>query len=382
MSVPLDRLYDFLQTVCNHDVLIYRYYPHGSRKIDDCTPLTTIHKSLDANELCVVCHDQEPLDYREFEPYLPFKIEHRNLLPILQCITYHSGLQYDKILLCHSELRSKDLEWFEQHDSIGVYYWSHALIARDWYRYAQYDSRLIKNKIYNKDFLIYNRAWRGLREYRIKFTELLVHANLQTACKITFNPMDGQHHYKDHQFTNLAFEPQRCDLEKFLQPTLAPAASSADYDANDYCQHRIEVVLETVFDDIKWHLTEKTLRPIACGTPFIIVSTPGVLQYLRSYGFKTYESVWDESYDSILDPVKRMQAVIDLMHSIASMNPSDKQLLMDRCAEISKFNQQLFFSDDFWKNIVSEFTRNLDCAVDEMNLHTGRVRQYVELHYQ
>ena len=370
-----------MQTVCNHDVLIYRYFPHGSRKIENCTTLTSTHRPSLTNAMFMVCHDQESLNYKDFEPYLPFKKEHQTLLPVLQSITHMYGSLYDKIMLCHSELHSKDLEWFERHGSIGVYYWSHALIARDWYRYAQYDSRLTK-KTYTKDFLIYNRAWSGLREYRIKFAELLINANLHTSCKITFNPIDDKLHYRNHQFTNSAFEPQRCDLEKFLQPTLAPATSSADYDVDDYSQHRIEVVLETVFDDVKWHLTEKTLRPIACGTPFIIVSTPGILKYLRSYGFKTYDSVWDESYDSILDPVKRMQAVVDLMHSIANMDPSDKQQLMNQCAEISEFNRQLFFSDDFWNRIVGEFANNLDHAVDKMNQHTGQMRQHLKLNYQ
>jgi hypothetical protein len=46
-------------------------------------------------------------------------------------------------------------------------------------------------------------------------------------------------------------------------------------------------------------LTEKALRPIACGQPFILAATPGSLQYLRSYGFKTFSGYIDETYDTI-----------------------------------------------------------------------------------
>jgi hypothetical protein len=69
-------------------------------------------------------------------------------------------------------------------------------------------------------------------------------------------------------------------------------------------------VLETLFDDHRWHLTEKSLRPIACGKPFVLMATPGSLQYLRQYGFKTFDGLIDETYDSIQNPKQRLQAVL------------------------------------------------------------------------
>jgi hypothetical protein len=376
MSVPLDRLYDFLQTLCNHDVLIYRYFPHGSRKIEDCVPLIRTDLLTKLDTMCMVCHDQEPLNYKEFEPCLPFKLEQQKFFPVLQTITHMYGSLYDKILLCHSELRSQDLEWFEQHGSLGVYYWSHAIIARDWYRYAEHDTRLL-DRTPSKDFLIYNRAWSGLREYRIKFTEHLINAQLHPYCTLTFNPNDGNHHYRDHKFKNASFVPHRWDFEQVLPQTQAPASSSADYDVKDYCHHRIEVVLETVFDDTKWHLTEKTLRPIACGMPFILMSSPGTLQYLRSYGFQTFDSVWDESYDSIEDSGQRLQAVVQLMSNIANMTLEEKLHLDQQCADIVAHNQRKFFSDQFWQQVTNEFTQNLNQALDKMQTHTNLVRQHI-----
>ena len=40
MSVPLDRLYHYLADVVNHDLVIYRWAPHGSRKLEDLQHLT------------------------------------------------------------------------------------------------------------------------------------------------------------------------------------------------------------------------------------------------------------------------------------------------------------------------------------------------------
>lgn len=34
MSVPLDRLYNYVDGLCNHDILIYRFFRHGSKKLE------------------------------------------------------------------------------------------------------------------------------------------------------------------------------------------------------------------------------------------------------------------------------------------------------------------------------------------------------------
>ena len=39
MSVPLDRLYNFLHDVVDHDITIYRFWPHGSKKLEDLVSL-------------------------------------------------------------------------------------------------------------------------------------------------------------------------------------------------------------------------------------------------------------------------------------------------------------------------------------------------------
>jgi hypothetical protein len=79
-----------------------------------------------------------------------------------------------------------------------------------------------------------------------------------------------------------------------------------------------------LFDDDRLHLTEKSLRPIACKQPFILAATHGSLQYLKDYGFKTFDSVWDENYDTIEDPYQRMLAIIQLMKNICAWTPEEK----------------------------------------------------------
>ena len=370
-----------MQDICNQDVLIYRFLPHGSKNLEDCLPLSDqiIH---DLN-IKMVCHDQESLcsdDWLQQIQQYRFKLGHIDSIttldryaelsdvpfPVLHDLV--NGLAtdpyYDHILLLHSEINSEDVKWFEDRGSVAVYWWSHAMIARDWFRYAEFDPLLTNSRSIQKEFLIYNRAWTGLREYRIKFTELILNGNLQNCCQLTFNPDDSGQHWSQHKFINPAFEPTRHDLDQYFQPTMCGSNSSADYTSTDYNQTLIEVVLETVFDDTKWHLTEKSLRPIACGHPFILVSTPGSLEYLKRYGFQTFGEYFDESYDSIQDPVQRLEAVVALMKSISDLSKQQQQQLQDQLKDICKFNKERFFSKEFINQVIDEFKSNFGKAFE------------------
>ena len=43
--------------------------------------------------------------------------------------------------------------------------------------------------------------------------------------------------------------------------------------------------------------------------PFIVYGSPFTLRNLQELGFKTFDGFIDESYDNILSPFKRMQAI-------------------------------------------------------------------------
>ena len=365
MSVPLDRLYNFLHDLCNHDdILIYRFLPHGSKKIRDCSAIRLPNDNK-VKEFCfkrIVCHDQEPLS-RDYYNVVPQKIMHR--------LVEKKVLLYDKILLLHSEKNSIELQRFEQEDAIGVYWWSHAVIARDWFRYASLDPAL-KTRNHRYDFLIYNRAWTGSREYRLKVAELIINSGLHSNSIMNFSELDNQQDYRDHQFVNSDLQITRFDLEKYLQPNTAASCFSADYDAIDYQQCRIEVVLETLFDDQRLHLTEKTLRPIACGKPFILCATAGSLEYLRSYGFKTFSPWIDESYDTINNPLDRLQAVIKSMQQFSSLSIDQKNQALANMQSVCSYNQQRFFSKEFSEEIFKEYADNLNKGLEKLEQYKGK----------
>ena len=408
MSVPLDKLYHYLDDCVNHDLLIYGWTPHGSTKLENFKMLfdsvtdkgwqnlrinTTLQEFVLLNSrndhAVMICHDQEPLDFNRysfenFQKIIKKRIQkYKKRVQIenldrQSVVDYHAKLglrglalpinHYDHTLLLHSEKNSLHVAQYSQQGYVPVYYWSHGIIALDWFRYAEHDPKLQFDPTkLQQDFLIYNRAWSGTREYRLCFAEHVVQNNLQDNCKMSFACHDHTH-YTQHCFVNPEFEITSQNLHNFFSNNTHSATASADYCVDDYVSTGIEIVLETLFDDHRWHLTEKSLRPIACGKPFVLMATPGSLQYLRQYGFKTFDGLIDETYDSIQNPRQRLQAVIAEMKRISGLPAQQKIKLFMDLDSIAKFNKHLFFSS-FFDSLINEYKQNMDSAMIEMAQH-------------
>lgn len=85
--------------------------------------------------------------------------------------------------------------------------------------------------------------------------------------------------------------------------------------ADLYRQCWFEIVPETLFN-YGFFYTEKTNKPIGAKTPFLMVSTKGQLTYLNSLGFKTFNSLIDESYDKVDLVDDRVKLVISQAENI------------------------------------------------------------------
>lgn len=373
MTVPLDRLYNHVDGLCNHDALIYRFYPHGSKNPESLLPLHLYTWYKKMTQPVVVCNDQEPLNYdyyRNFPKFLDSIIcldDYKKFIGNLNLrgITTVAQNIFDTTVLVHSEKNSQQLEFYEQHQYVGAYWWSHAAIARDWYRYAEVDPLLSVNlQLIQKDFLIYNRAWSGSREYRLTFADMLIRSELVNHCNVKFNPTCNNVHYTQHQWQNKQLQVFESDLENFYKLNNTEPSASADYCGVDYSASAIEVVLETLFDDNRHHLTEKSLRPIATGRPFILAATPGSLSYLKSYGFKSFSPYINEEYDNIVDPKLRLEAIAAEMKRLSVLGSEEKINLWTELYQIADFNKQLFFSSSWYNSIWDELKTNLNLAIE------------------
>jgi hypothetical protein len=380
MNIPLDNLYHWIQSVAQHPVILYVFHPHGSKDIFDLDVFKTYQDhSLMPN---IICHDQEPLNFSEYEfdhdlarlsrlfdrrDYSPdhkeFEIllySNLSLVPKFNpnWLNVATSLN-DWFILLHSEQHSSDVNQFAQIGFLPVYYWSHAVIARDWYRFAEHDRRLDQRHV-EKTFLVYCRDWTPTREYRLKFLDLLVSSDLVNDCVISTQHTTSQGvHLEDYKSQDPRFSVDTSRLV-CIPDNNSPPSASADYDINDITTTAVNVVLETVVDGAKIHLTEKILRPIACAQPFVIMAGPGSLEYLKRYGFKTFNKFWDEGYDAEPDTVKRMEMIVETMCEIQQLTQEDWKEIN----AIAEYNKQHFFSPDFIQQVTDELKTNLNRAVD------------------
>jgi hypothetical protein len=103
---------------------------------------------------------------------------------------------------------------------------------------------------------------------------------------------------------------------------------------NYYETYNLEIVTETTVN--AHFLTEKTMKPLVSKMPFLTVSSPGYLKYLRNLGYKTFGDIFDESYDNITDTTHRARAIVDTLNTLIST----KQIynLTNTCSDILKHN--------------------------------------------
>ena len=368
MFIPVDQLHQYFDTLIDHDLIIYRFWPHGSKEIKD---LTLLHQysmlNLTVNPI-VICHDQEPLNYAMYT-----SDQIHGLWTSMAGVGWPSGFAdfwesrnlrsacevsiYDQCVLLHSEQRSTDLQQYQASGFVPVYAWSHGFIARDWYRYAEVDPLLRQHPSPTIDFNIYARAWTGSREYRLRLLAMIT--DISHHCRVTFSSQDSSLHYQKYRPVNKKFDINQTDLVNFYGDSEITSNSSATYNVQHYQQCAIDVVMETLFDDDRLHLTEKILRPIACGKPFILAGTWGSLAYLRSYGFQTFGNLIDESYDTVQDPVRRLQAIASVMRGIARMPTVQRLKLYQAMQTVADYNQQHFFSDAFAAQLNNEYIVNM-----------------------
>jgi len=254
----------------------------------------------------------------------------------------------------------------------SYYYFFHGWAALDWYR--GYDRTFLitpwAERTINKTFLAPNRIVAGERRHRLeilywifKLGMLDNHISCPAVCPAenisimdAVQPLKSQ--YSDIEeifktqplplnFKNEAGHPmQSCWLDLFDQ-----SAESLLY-----------LVTETVATGRRHHLTEKTFKPIALGMPFVIVGTQGSLKYLRSYGFRTFGHLWDESYDDEPDDHQRIEKIAQVLKQLES---SDRQAIFQSAHDVIEHNWNHFYRGGFeavlWqelKDMLNEFEFN------------------------
>jgi hypothetical protein len=309
--------------------------------------------------------DQEPINLNIHHPTFR-KVRNYNLdiMPNIRHGMDISNIRFAGYLLT-SEKNSENVDAVcKRYRWKSLYYFFHGWAALDWYR--GYDKTfLIKTwaeRTITKTFIAPNRIIAGERQHRL---EMLYHI------------------FKNNMLDNHISCPAVCPAENIsIHDAIKPLAAKYPDIAQVFAQQTLPInftgetdhpmhscwlslfdqcaesllylVTETVATGRRQHLTEKTFKPIALGMPFVIVGPRGSLKYLRSYGFRTFEGIWDESYDDAEDDV-RIARIASLLRSLDELPVEAKQLLFDQAQKVVEHNWNHFYNNGFeavlWKEL-------------------------------
>jgi hypothetical protein len=333
------------------DIICHWFDPFGSVLFEDMClyPNTTWPEKISKR---LIFWDQEPL-------HLEFALDFFNKFENL----YHH--EFAERIIIHSEAQSKNVEILKNtYGYKSDYYFFHGWAALDWYRGYNHSflSQQWIDREFDHAFICPNNIVGGQRNHRLRLLSALGQRECINQNLISFPaicPYDGKSVEELFQSHSLPF-PKNLSL---------PLIIDHDHNHASY-SHRIDfwaqamrcfchVITETVYDDRRIHITEKTFKPIVLQQPFLMIGNRGSLKYLRDYGFQTFGNLWDESYDD-LDEQHRISAVADICQDITSWSGSRMRQAQLEIAHVVQHNHDWFyggFQDVLWKEIFQMINR-------------------------
>ena len=121
---------------------------------------------------------------------------------------------------------------------------------------------------------------------------------------------------------------------------------------NYYRETFVEIITETSCVERCFNLTEKTLNSIYGKSFPILISSPGVVAFLRTMGMDVFDDIVDHSYDTIENPIDRINQAVASNTALLTDNAKTKQL---------------------WKTNEHRFIKNIDFAKTRLyNFYTQR----------
>lgn len=259
----------------------------------------------------------------------PFDVTHSNprvrVLTLVKNVADKYKLTKDQIIICTGNLTP-----FKDIDFVTVC--SLFILASITPKKDLYDThvRYITNKtIRNKKSLM---LMHFPRIHRLEIGQLLYKKNLLQDNLVSLyyikNQLQQHHSQFDDEYLNSL--PWIIDITPIHQKRLKFLLNT-DTELEMYLQTYVNFIVESFVDNsselnsmYEKDLSEKTFKPITQMQPFVLYAQPGGLKLLKSYGYKTFDRWWDESYDDETDRIKRLTKIVSLFEKINNM--THKQL--------------------------------------------------------
>lgn len=120
-----------------------------------------------------------------------------------------------------------------------------------------------------------------------------------------------------------------------------------------YNQTAYSIIAETNFDNRITFFTEKIAKPIVGRRLFVVFTGWKFLEELRKLGFKTFDSVIDESYDQIEDNVKRYAKAFEQVEYLCTLDQRD---VYNKIKDIVDHNYNMLMNTD-WDQTMSNLVQ-------------------------
>jgi len=116
-------------------------------------------------------------------------------------------------------------------------------------------------------------------------------------------------------------------------------------------QSFIHIVSETIATSYYPFVTEKFLYSIVTRGLFVSYAQPGWHAHIKKYyGFKLYDKIFDYSFDSIQNPVKRLIKLIEMLSKFSTLSADDwRDLYFVLEKDTIEYNYNHYFSGDYRK---------------------------------
>lgn len=344
-----ENIFQYLQTIVTDPRVLY-LHPFGATQPENIEVLRDDRNPPNRRGPLFIFFDQEPLHTvynQDLFSYIKINMAGPHVLISTEKISE------DKDAIC-SQFRLTDINYF-----------FHIFAAADWYRGHEYLPGLVdpKNRNLKKTYITFNRITSKERVYRSLFVSELIERDLLKDGHVSFSQFCPEGGAYDQNLI------QAIPIHK-ISPVLVKAAIAnikqlpelrIDFGGEVYIPNQsmllsplpqlmesfVFVVTETCFWQNKTHLTEKIFKPILLKMPFLLVGCANNLEYLRSYGFRTFSDYWDESYDTIMDPIQRLRAVADTLKTINQLSPAQQKSMLLDMQPVLDHNYRLFNDPNF-----------------------------------
>ena len=183
--------------------------------------------------------------------------------------------------------------------------------------------------------------------------------------RVLYNQMTeevGKTWFNDQLDIDKIYHELPVSIDMFFDNDWGPGNIS--YYENSFSSFVNETYIEQNYNPF---LTEKTFKPIAYGHPMLLFSSAGALQLLKELGFKTYDVIFDESYDLIESPQVRFETLLKLLLDLCQKNNNQLEEMYKTIQPTLEYNYN-FFWNELHDQYKTEVTVVKDQVLNFLNL--------------